>query len=125
MNGISINGSMTVEGPIIANGPVFVQGVDIKAGLDRLRRDLNDIDQKNEARIEAVLGFVNENFELKPEERTKIQNTIKILGAGLDHVGRIQTIQMLITDVGPLLGANIAILIKYAHLIKFVVDVVI
>ena len=121
-NQIIINADVIANGTVYANGPVIVQGVDIKAELENLQGELASLDQKYEKRVDDVFYFVLRNYEMKEDDRTKIQNALKTLVSITDWAGRVQVIQSLVKVISPALSIWITYLIKYGDAIQLVLE---
>jgi len=113
---IIMNADLIANGTVYANGPVIVQGVDIKAELEKLRFDLRNLDQKFESRVVEVFNFVIQHYEIKEEERSNIKNGLETFKTITDWGGRVEFLIMFFSKIGPILSAVMINLIKYGVL---------
>lgn len=113
-----MNADIIANGTVYANGPVIVQGVDIKAELEKLQKDVVRLDQKYEKRVDDVFYFVLNNYEMRGDDRLKINNLISSLKSIVDWGSRVQFIYSVLKNLDPILSIMIMQLIKYADKIK-------
>ena len=114
-----MNADIVANGTVYANGPVIIQGVDIKTELERTQRDIINLDQKYEKRVDDVFYFVLKNYEMREDDRSKINNIISSLKTISDWGSRLQFIYGVLKTLDPVLSIMIAQLIKYADKMKF------
>lgn len=119
---MELNGDLVANGTVYANGPVIIQGVDIKMELEKLQSDLVTLDLKYEKRVDDVFYFVLQKCELKPEERSAIENTLAAFKITTDWAGRVQLIAALFKAVHPFLAIFMSNLLKYADGIRLVIE---
>lgn len=117
-NLIEMNADIVANGTVYANGPVIVQGVDIKAELEKLQKDIVNLDQKYEKRVDDVFYFVLNNYEMREDDRSKINNAISGFKTIVDWGSRLQFISSVLKTLDPALSIMITQLIKYSDKIK-------
>jgi len=110
---ITMNGDVIANGTVYANGRVIVQGIDIKAEIERLSGDLRSLDLKHAQRVDDAVYFVIQNFELRPEEGTALRNAMRTADAIADQAGRLQFWVSFVTQINPLLAVSIVTLTKF------------
>lgn len=109
---IKMNADVHTTGTVYADGPVIVQGVDIKAEIERLGRELVSLDEKCAARADEVFYFVLQRFQLKEGERTVISEILDHMKSITDSAARLQFVASTLHQLNPITAIAIAVLLK-------------
>lgn len=85
-----MNADVVANGTVYANGPVFVMGMDIKAEIEKVKNQLEEIKKHKPEEIEKVILLLVEKSEFSQEEKSSLKKAFDTAIKITDWASRIQ-----------------------------------
>lgn len=85
-----MNADVIANGTVYANGPVFVMGMDIKAEIEKIKSQLEEIKKHKPEEIEKVILLLVEKSEFSQEEKGNLKKAFDTAIKITDWASRIQ-----------------------------------
>jgi predicted butyrate kinase (DUF1464 family) len=114
MTGITMNAPLTTNKPIYANGPVYIMGMDIKAEIERIKKELEQIKEYEPEKIEKIVKqLLEKEGIISSTEKSKLKVALETFKEITDLAEKVKFWYEILSKINnPFLHYLIIVLLK-------------